>query len=83
MVLPDISRVLHLVLVPVPNCINVRATVRRYTFASFAQTLKRNQASLWFLREGRTHARLYDLRIKGFPDNFLVRVGQSRPPIDC
>ena len=37
MVLPDISHVLHLVLVPVPNDIDVRATAKCYPFASFAQ----------------------------------------------
>ena len=35
MVLPGVPRVLHLVVVPIPNYLNVRATARRRTSVQF------------------------------------------------
>ena len=50
MVLPGVSRVLYLVLVLVPNNINVRTTLWRYALASLPLNFTRNQAYLRLLR---------------------------------
>ena len=65
--LPNLSRIICLVLAIVPNCIDVRASVRQYTFTSFAQTLNETKVSLWLLREGRAAQAVF-LRTEGLPD---------------
>ena len=53
MVLPGVSHDFHLVLVPIPNYINVRVAIWRHPPISFAQTQTKQGIHVAFMR--RTH----------------------------
>ena len=69
MVLPNISRLFNLVLVLVPNNINVRSTVRLDAFASFTHAPNENRYLCDFYEKDAGHA-LYPCGPKDFLTTF-------------
>ena len=65
MVLPGVPRVLHLVVVPIPNYLNVRATARRRTSAQFTYNPNKTRHTCGFYEKDALH-RLYDCGTKDF-----------------